>query len=187
MGGLPVESAQIPGYGWFNRPAWAGQPPESLGGSEGGAASHGQPQAGPTTHGQVGGKGQPAMAKAPYKGAGGHGQNPLAGAATSRRGRRRAWLAPIAEGGGCPLQGRKRQPRGQDCRLQGAARRPGLPPARAAAGRRDRLQGQHPREAAPPACEVPPEGNSACAGQQRRRWGQEGLWLFLEKKMILPL
>ncbi|RWV92885.1 hypothetical protein GW17_00044697 [Ensete ventricosum] len=33
LGSLSVESFQIPGYGWFNCPAWAGHPPESLGGS----------------------------------------------------------------------------------------------------------------------------------------------------------
>ncbi|RWV81831.1 hypothetical protein GW17_00056717, partial [Ensete ventricosum] len=40
--------------------------------------------------------------------------------------------------------------------------RPGLPPARATAGKSDRQQGQRPHKAAPPAHDVPPEGSGAC-------------------------
>ncbi|RWW73285.1 hypothetical protein BHE74_00018862, partial [Ensete ventricosum] len=32
LGRSIAKSTQIPGYGRFNRPAWAGQPPDSLGG-----------------------------------------------------------------------------------------------------------------------------------------------------------
>ncbi|RWW49307.1 hypothetical protein BHE74_00044559, partial [Ensete ventricosum] len=56
-------------------------------------------------------------------------------------------------------------------RPQGVAPRPGLPPARAVAGRSGRQQRQRQRKAARPAQEVPPEGSSACrrGGCPRRR------------------
>ncbi|RWW53322.1 hypothetical protein BHE74_00040199 [Ensete ventricosum] len=69
-------------------------------------------------------------------------------------------------------------------RPQGAASRPGLPPARATAGRSDRQQGQRPREAAPPArrqqrlsqgrLPTPTAcSTTTCAGRRRQcRWGQ---------------
>ncbi|RWW10046.1 hypothetical protein GW17_00026431 [Ensete ventricosum] len=88
---------------------------------------------------------------------------PLAGAAASMRCRPREIKSPNgvsnacgqAARGGCPLHGRKGQPHGQGCRMQG----------------RPLLQGQHQRKAAPPAREVPPEGISAChrGGCPRRR------------------
>ncbi|RZS17985.1 hypothetical protein BHM03_00050196 [Ensete ventricosum] len=47
----------------------------------------------------------------------------------------------------------------------------GSPASRAVAFKGGRWQGQHPREASPPAHEVPPEGSSACrmGGCPRRR------------------
>ncbi|RWV78741.1 hypothetical protein GW17_00060240 [Ensete ventricosum] len=74
-------------------------------------------------------------------------------------------MAGACRGGTC---GRRQHPRpGRKGRLsaarpQGAAPRPGLPPARAVAGRSDRQQGQRPRKVTPPAREVPLKGSSAC-------------------------
>ncbi|RWV82419.1 hypothetical protein BHE74_00048008 [Ensete ventricosum] len=95
---------------------------------------------------------RPVAAKAPFKGATGHDQSPMQGqppACATARGhgwRLQGSARGQASGGGCSLRGSKGQPRGQGHHMQGWPL----------------LQGQHPRKAAPPAREVPPEGNNAC-------------------------
>ncbi|RWW64909.1 hypothetical protein BHE74_00027817 [Ensete ventricosum] len=122
---------------------------------------------------------------------------PLAGAATSRRGRPRAWLAPAgaapasigsaggqAAGGGCPLQGCK-----------------GSPTARAAACKDDRLQERPLAGAAPARCHPRAAAHAVGATAhtddiQRRRLrkamattqvGARGLGHPFRKWTILPL
>ncbi|RWV81315.1 hypothetical protein GW17_00057277 [Ensete ventricosum] len=102
-------------------------------------------------------KGQPGMATA----------SPLAGAVGHLQGGDRLQPRPPLQGGGRlrpgPMQGATtRRPAAHGATARGNRPRPGLPPARAAAGRSDHQQGQRPREVTSPAREVPPEGSSAC-------------------------
>ncbi|RZR75473.1 hypothetical protein BHM03_00058750 [Ensete ventricosum] len=102
-------------------------------------------------------RGQSTTAKAPCRGSRQHARPPMGMAGPCGRRQRlrpcRKQQSPATTPQGAvgyPLRGRKGQPRGQGCRLQGWPL----------------LQGQRPRKATPPAREVPLDGNSACS----RRW-----------------
>ncbi|RZR73902.1 hypothetical protein BHM03_00029380 [Ensete ventricosum] len=148
------------------------------------AASHGQPpcRAGHPQPGLL--QGAAGCCQSPLQGGGRPWPKPLAGAAASMRGRPRVWLAPTgatlasvgitrghASGGGRPLQGRKGQPRGQVCRLQGPARcRPrAAAPVAGAASYADGMQRHRLRR------------GSGAEGARR------GLGHPFEKRTILPL
>ncbi|RWV77400.1 hypothetical protein GW17_00061776 [Ensete ventricosum] len=77
-----------------------------------------------------------------------------------------AWASQPARGSRQQAQPRPPMGMAGACRGDACGRRqrsrPGLPPARATAGRSGRQQGQRPHKATPPAHEVPPEGSGAC-------------------------
>ncbi|RZS17974.1 hypothetical protein BHM03_00050186 [Ensete ventricosum] len=122
------------------------------------------PQAGPTTHDQVG------CGEGPLQGGGRPRPKPLAGVAVSKRGRPWVWLVPAA----------RPQVAAARCKVTR-----GSPAARATAGRSGRQQGQHPRKAAPP------EGSSACllrraAATMATQMRARGIGHTFRKRTILP-